>query len=239
MDINSWLPMTCDQNSQSGNTAFSLLEKGVMIRLLLKSVEDCLLTLKSDMISMFPELANHSDTIIERFYDGELSHLCQIAIAKSPIAGLVTFHDENARPINLLKRKQKKGLDRQVDLGIRLNYARDRILVIEGKRLHSKGDNQYVSGNTGGICRFKREQHGEELEKACIVGFMETEDFSFWHRTINHWIGDERTKSPDLKWNDEEFLAKLEVEGNILLKAIQTMLGLPNRQLNLSIFGLM
>ncbi len=210
--------MTCDQNSQSGNTEFSLLDKGVVIGLLLKSVEDCLRTLKSDMHSMFPELANHSDTIIERFYDGEFSHLYQTTVSKSTIAGLVTFHDENSRPINLLKRKQKKGLERQIDLGIRLNYARDRILVIEGKRLHDKGDKQYVSGNTGGICRFKREQHGEELEKACMIGFMETEDFPFWHRAINSWIGNERTKSTDLNWNDEESLATLEAEGNIYSK---------------------
>ncbi len=198
--------MTCDQNSQSISTDFSLLDKGVVINLLLKTVEDCLFDLKTNMATMFPELATHSGTIVERFYDGEFSHQYQIAVSKSPMAGKVTFHDENTRPENLLKREKKKGLSRQIDIGIRLNHSRDRILVIEGKRLHSKNDKQYVSGNTGGIGRFKRGQHGEELEKACIIGFMETDTYTFWHETINGWIASEQSEISDLLWGENELL---------------------------------
>ena len=191
------------------------------------------MTLKRDITVLFPELIDQKEKIIERFYDGEFSHFFQITISKSSLNGLFTFHDENTRPENLLIRKNKKGLGKQIDLGIRLNYSRDRILVIEGKRLYNKYDKQYVSGGTGGICRFKREDHGEELEKACMVGFMQSESFQFWHQSINRWIKEEKPKSPKLKWAKDELLTPLTTIQSIVAKCTSSHRRITKKQIEL------
>jgi len=101
------------------------------------------------------------------------------------------------------------------DLAIRLHHLKERILLVEGKRLYDKYDKQYVSGNTGGICRFKREQHGSEMNQACIVGYMETENFSFWQEKVNNWIDDEKSKSIDVKWGEDELLYTSSISGQL------------------------
>lgn len=205
--------MLSDQRKTNEVTDFTNLPpelaKEKLLDVLFLSIESCLTSFKSDLRNLFPEFDTVSDTIIERFYDGEFSHFFQIAVSKAGFAGYFTFHDENTRSIDLLLRNKKKGLSRQVDIGIRLQSSRDRILVIEGKRLYDKYDKQYVLGNTGGIYRFKKELHGMDLNRACLIGFVENEDYSDWLRFVNKWIIEGKTKHPELKWgkDSEELLS--------------------------------
>lgn len=235
--------MISNQKPNSSEPNFSKLPpseaKAILLEKLLGSIEKCLLSFWEDLQKMYPELATHEETIIERFYNAGFSHFFQIAVSDTGLAGYFTFHDECSNPIDLLERKKKKGLARQVDLGIRLQRSRDRILVIEGKRLYNKNDKQYVSGNTGGICRFKREQHGSDLNTACIIGFIEKEDYGFWHGLVNQWISEELNKAVDLCWGsieDEKISAALKQKSGSFHKYISTNRRLTRPPLNLHHF---
>ena len=77
-----------------------------------------------------------------------------------------------------------------------------RFFDIECKRLyHTSKSKQYVSGKTGGIQRFKEDKHGVDLPYSAMVGYVETEDFSFWHNKINSWISDKNEYLKILKIN--------------------------------------
>ena len=60
---------------------------------------------------------------------------------------------------------------------------------IECKRLNGK-HYDYVSGNTGGIQRFKDNKHGVDLPQSAMIGYVETKSFSFWQNKVNSWISD-------------------------------------------------
>ena len=153
---------------------FPRLPKDESIDLLLRMIQESLLIFPANIKSTFPEYAAKSTEVIEGFFNQEFSHCLQITVAQNGYAGYFTYHDESSNPAKLLNREGRKGLERQVDLGIRLPESRERILVVEGKRLHKSSDKQYVSGGTGGIARFTREHHGEDagMTVACIVGYV-------------------------------------------------------------------
>lgn len=71
----------------------------------------------------------------------------------------------------------------------------DPFLVLEGKRLPSPGGRtrrrEYVTGEpqiTGGIQRFKLGLHGGKLSTAILIGYVQADSFTLWHRRINTWI---------------------------------------------------
>jgi len=84
---------------------------------------------------------------------------------------------------------------------------------IECKRLNSTFTNQhvsqYVNGNTGGIQRFKENKHGVDLPQSAMIGYVETNDFNFWHEKVNSWIMDSNEHLKILKNNN---ISKLESE---------------------------
>ena len=60
---------------------------------------------------------------------------------------------------------------------------------IECKRLyHPTRSQKYVSGNTGGIQRFKENKHGVDLPYSAMIGYVEINDFNFWRNKVNSWI---------------------------------------------------
>lgn len=119
----------------------------------------------------------------ETDFNIEFAHWLSLEFQRSELVGQFTVPNEYPEP-----RQTKRGSTRKIDLAVRLANGK-RILALEGKRLHDPRDRQYVSSsgntNTGGIARFKREQHGKELPFACMVGYVQTESFTFWHQKIN------------------------------------------------------
>lgn len=66
-----------------------------------------------------------------------------------------------------------------------------RFFDIECKRLYDiTKSKQYVLGETGGIQRFKENKHGKGLPYSAMIGYVEIEDFYFWHNKVNSWISD-------------------------------------------------
>jgi|SRR5690554_3080286 len=93
------------------------------------------------------------------------------------------------------------------------NYNKGKILVIEAKRLPTPGkdrEKEYLLGNYGGIERFKKGVHGQDVESgtAIILGYIQQETDEIWYNKINDWIDGEITKSsnPSLKWDNEDKL---------------------------------
>jgi len=83
-----------------------------------------------------------------------------------------------------------------------------RFFDIECKRLNSKIKHveQYVTGKTGGIQRFKENKHGVDLPQSAMIGYVEDHDFDFWHTKVNYWINDENEK---IKLLEKQKIAKL------------------------------
>lgn len=62
---------------------------------------------------------------------------------------------------------------------------------IECKRLYNPKIKEYVHGKAGGIQRFKENKHGVDLAHSAMIGYVETNDFDFWHEKVNSWIPDQ------------------------------------------------
>ncbi|MBP0441287.1 hypothetical protein J5Y06_21795 [Tianweitania sediminis] len=77
------------------------------------------------------------------------------------------------------------------------------LLPIECKRLPTPEDKgrdprEYVitdSGSTGGIQRFKAGHHGDQHERAAMIGYVQANDVAHWHKTVGIWIDDLITSS--------------------------------------------
>jgi len=125
---------------------------------------------------------------------------------------------------------QKKG--RTVDLGVHgtgestIIGAHDYsiyepFMVIEAKRLPAPSkdrEREYVVGTdsasgtaTGGIQRFKLGLHGDQIETAVMVGYLEKLSAHHWHVTINRWITDLAavTSQDDCVWCQSDALQQL------------------------------
>lgn len=81
------------------------------------------------------------------------------------------------------------------------------IFMIECKRL-SKKHYDYVSGDTGGIERFKRQQDdfGKHLNQGAMIGYIQDMDHGYWHNKINNWIEDLIIKDTDIVWAQNDKL---------------------------------
>jgi hypothetical protein len=79
--------------------------------------------------------------------------------------------------------------------------------VIEAKLLPT-GKKDYVVGNLGGIQRFKKGHHGKGLLESAMIGYIQKETCSHWHKKINEWINDliQTNTDVDIIWNNADLL---------------------------------
>lgn len=97
-----------------------------------------------------------------------------------------------------------KGNSPRTDIGVK---TREEIVIhalpiakkkaffeLEAKRLPSRDNSsqkEYVTHNKmGGIERFKIGKHGKSVLYAGLIGFVQKQDFNYWHTTINGWISE-------------------------------------------------
>ncbi len=120
---------------------------------------------------------------------------------------LSRYFNDKARVQNLFFQfNEKKG----VDLTIYVNpykIGASSIFIIECKRL-SKKHYDYVSGDTGGVERFKREQDdfGRHLSQGAMIGYIQDMNHEYWHNKINEWIEYLIIKETDIIWELEDKL---------------------------------
>jgi hypothetical protein len=108
------------------------------------------------------------------------------------------------------------------DIGVKSleNYDPNRLshafFVIEAKCLPTRKNNkenkrrekEYVSGKYGGIQRYKKGHHGNELTDSAMVGYVQKHDCSHWHTEINGWINEliETNTATDIRWDSNDLL---------------------------------
>jgi hypothetical protein len=83
--------------------------------------------------------------------------------------------------------------------------------TIEAKRLPTPGtgrEKEYVEGNLGGIERYKRGHHGNNLPQSAMVGYVQNETCLHWFKKINEWINDliQTNTDVDIVWDNPDLL---------------------------------
>ena len=88
--------------------------------------------------------------------------------------------------------------------------ARKPFLLLEAKRLPADSgspEREYLSGDRGGIERFKRGHHGGKFKLVGMLGYIQRFDAPYWRTTVNAWIDDLiATPPPDLTWDADDRL---------------------------------
>ena len=80
--------------------------------------------------------------------------------------------------------------------------------VIEAKRLY-KGSRDYVNS---GIGRFKNKEHGKNHDIAAMLGYVQKEDFNYWHGKVNSWIDDLIANPNDcIGWSEQDKITIIQV----------------------------
>ncbi len=129
--------------------------------------------------------------------------------------------------------KPERGDSPQVDMGIissleggiligsKCYSNRETFFSMEAKRLcklSKTREKEYLVGRMekekykecGGVERFKNEIHGRGLEYGAIIGYVQEYNFSYWHNTINSWIGAliAGTIDTSTKWTEKDKLSE-------------------------------
>lgn len=97
--------------------------------------------------------------------------------------------------------KMPKGHDKRIDIAARVltrGIDMEVVYCLEAKKLPTdkpggKREREYVSGEMGGIERFKNGAHGKDdygnlLPRNGMVAYVIEYDFAHWHSQINAWI---------------------------------------------------
>ena len=120
---------------------------------------------------------------------------------------LSRYFNDKARTQNLLFHfNEKKGVDFTIYV-TPYNIGASSLSMIECKRL-SKKHYDYVTGDTGGIERFKREQDdfGKHLNQGVMIGYIQDMNHEYWHTKVNNWIEDLIVKETDIVWEQNDKL---------------------------------
>ncbi|NQU86193.1 MAG: hypothetical protein HQ541_10575 [Mariniphaga sp.] len=120
---------------------------------------------------------------------------------------LTWFFNDKARSQKLyFQFNEKKGVDFTIYVNP-FKLGAPSIFMIEAKRL-SKSHYDYVSGETGGIERIRREHEdfGKHLNQGAMIGYIQDENHEYWLNRINKWIEELMNKKTDIVWQEEDKL---------------------------------
>ncbi len=135
--------------------------------------------------------------------------------------------------------KQEKGHNKSIDIGVKTRKnivieaktfsTKNTFFALEAKRLKTKSnlrEKEYVIGHfekrkgkniykeSGGIERFKTGSHGNKLNFAGMLGYVQEENFEYWQTKINNWI-EELIKSKPQTWKVIDRLNKIDISDKI------------------------
>jgi hypothetical protein len=83
------------------------------------------------------------------------------------------------------------------------------LFIIEAKRLPPTSSRDYVSS---GIGRFKNKEHGKNHDIAAMLGYVQKEDFNYWHGKVNSWIDDLIANPNDfIGWSEQDKITIIQV----------------------------
>jgi len=185
--------MISDQKEAIDNNADNFEIEGIIISIIL--------FLKKHLPSF---LVNFNTINPERIEDGYNNQLSMFLNAKLTLEIFQFQHQ--------YERDNKKKPDIGVPITSKiLQGDYNSIFDIECKRLNSAlvHKKQYVCGATGGIERFKRNEHGTNLISSAIIGYLEDNSVDYWIEKINSWIKNEMINDESF-WCNEEYLKEVE-----------------------------
>jgi hypothetical protein len=136
---------------------------------------------------------------VEKSYNSQLSMYLQATNSGSVFSFHNAPHQPNAREPDMGAITRTRTLNG--------NY--DSIFDIECKRLYSTLSHvkEYVSGNTGGIERFKKNEHGVNMSRSAMIGYVEDKTDTYWINQINAWIDKLNMEDP-VFWKETEHLSQ-------------------------------
>lgn len=123
-------------------------------------------------------MKNHLSDFESKFKESNLGIKKEDEISKK----LSIYLNTKARNENLFFQfNEKKGVDFTIFQVNPYKMGVPSIFMIEAKRL-SKDHRDYVSGPTGGIARFKKEQdeYGSHLNYGAMFGYIQNENKEYW-----------------------------------------------------------
>jgi len=84
------------------------------------------------------------------------------------------------------------------------------LFVIEAKRLPPTSKQDYV---LTGIVRFKTEKHGTDHDIAAMLGYVQAQNFDYWHNKVNSWIDIKISKRVDdnITWAQTDKVSVVQV----------------------------
>lgn len=183
---------------------------------------------------------NYVSTILQDFRgskdeneNGITNRLCKALEFNKPPEYPFYFHHQNMESA-----KQNTSTDFAVfgtssyirQLNIADNYDIPALIKFEAKRLVNnlpkRREREYVIGdykqgklirNSGGIERFKNGRHGVDIIHACIIGYVQSDSFSYWKGKIDSFIQDEINNPHDqsLSWDNDDYLRFIKSDNNI------------------------
>ncbi len=134
-------------------------------------------------------------------------------------------YSDEEYPFTFLPEPKSKIESGKPDIGAYISIRTQKsfypFFTIECKRLPTprsrvEEQKEYVTGLKGGITRFKRNEHGIDLPINAMIGYIEKNDFEYWHNEINGWIRilngtieKGKVSDKDISWGDDEILEKI------------------------------
>lgn len=168
------------------------------------SIVEHIFTYVAGELKSFEGKSNENENVLT-------DRLCKQLSANQPSETPYFFHHQN-----LEKSQENTSTDFAVFQRKGGHYQDNELPKFEAKRLTtnfpSKRKKEYVIGeyngdkritNAGAIERFKNGRHGADVDIAGIIGYVQADTFSNWHKNINEWIDQEIQSShdPSLTWS--------------------------------------
>lgn len=126
-------------------------------------------------------------------------------------------------PFDFSKNPPQSGSGKETDIGVYINTRSVKaipIIEFEAKRFSATSQNeQYVHGaNRGGIERFKRGEHSQDLKVCGMFAYVQKNTIDDWIEKVNEWISNLAIANTDttIDWTGEdEPLKKVQLISNV------------------------
>ena len=125
-------------------------------------------------------------------------------------------------PYDFSKNPPQAASGKETDIGVYVNTRGAKavpIIEFESKRFSDSSNNkEYVTGERGGIERFKRGHHSSHLEICGMFAFVQKPTKEDWIDKVNEWISDLASSNTDttIDWTgNNEILQKVQLIGTV------------------------
>lgn len=190
------------------------------------SIVNCIFNYVTNILKVFKGGKNENE-------NGLTNSLCKTLEFKKPSEYPFFFHHQNI---------ENNKTNTSTDFAVFGTYAyvqqnhhtssqeAPALIKFEAKRLTNKlpknREKEYVIGeyklgeitrNSGGLERFKNGRHGKDVVHAGIIGYVQSDSFTYWFDKINNWIEGEIENPHDksLCWDGGDLLTMIQSENNL------------------------